>query len=98
MYFKNELTNAAISVENIEKMRFRREADGADEVDEADVAENRSNDETVKDQNGAISSSIRDLNYKMKYLHILSKYKILFLKMPLIKIDTITTTPALHSD
>lgn len=42
-------------------MRFRRDADkNEDQLDE----------ETATDQNNAISTSIRDLHYKLKYFNI----------------------------
>lgn len=57
-------------------MRLKR-----DVPKEVDGAENQLLEESAKDQYDAISTSIRDLNYKLKYFNTLLVPKILYLTL-----------------
>lgn len=55
-------------------MRFKRDA-----IEEADETKDQLQEETAKDQDDTTSTSIRNLNYKLKYFNILQIPKFSFI-------------------
>lgn len=55
-------------------MRFKRDA-----IEEADETKDQLQEETAKDQDDTTSTSIRNLNYKLKYFNILQIHKFSFI-------------------